>query len=353
MSHLSNGKSAPEDAREQALSAWFRAVAPDLASEGMAGELVAVSGDASFRRYFRGYAGDQPCILMDAPPELEDCGPFLRLARILREGGVNVPRVLAVDSGQGFICLEDFGAVLFLDSLASGSSADTLYARAMDQLLLIQQIPAQVLAVPAYDAALLQREMALFRDWLCLQLLGLELSSSCEQLLHETFEFLCAAALAQPVAGVHRDFHSRNLMDRGEAAPGVIDFQDAVWGPLSYDLVSLLKDCYIAWPRDRVLGWLGEYHGRALAAGLPVPAMASFIRDVDLMGVQRHLKASGIFARLWLRDGKRGYLQDIPRTLAHITALAGLYPELSPFIDWCEARVMPRLAAALRVQEPS
>jgi aminoglycoside/choline kinase family phosphotransferase len=242
--------------------------------------------------------------------------------------------------------------VQYLQSLHEDGSeaADLLYTKALDELLKIQKLSPQVLALPLYDEALLRREMALFRDWFCMQLLSLPLSAAEESMMGDTFDFLVASALAQPRVFVHRDYHSRNLMHCGDGPPGVLDFQDAVWGPATYDLVSLLKDCYIDWPRNKVIGWVSRYQKQAEASGvIPVLSTRAFLHDFDLMGVQRHLKAIGIFSRLKLRDGKTGYLKDIPRTLEYILVLEGMYPELDPFIRWCRKKIVPLLPEMLNV----
>lgn len=310
--------------REAALLDWARTVA-DRPFEA----LLPVSGDASFRRYFRLRFDDRSWIAVDAPPEQEDSRPFVALAARLGEAGLHVPRVLASDLGRGFMLLTDLGDTLYLDAL-NPASADDLYGAALDALLRLQAIPATDL--PAYDAALLMREMELFRDWYLQRHLGVVLDAPAHAVLDVSFAALCEAALVQPRVFVHRDYHSRNLMVCAPN-PGILDFQDAVHGPVTYDLVSLLRDCYIAWPEAQVEAWVEAYRLRALAVGLlPATDAATFRRWFDWMGVQRHLKAIGIFARLQHRDGKPAYLQDIPRTLGYVRQVAGRYPELRALV---------------------
>jgi len=346
--------------RTAALQQWYALRSAELAPGGPLGALEMVSGDASFRRYFRARSGKRSWILVDAPPEREDSRPFVAVAASLAAAGVAVPEVIAVDLDQGFMCLEDFGSELLwthleaarLDPLVSPSAA-SLYNSAFAQLLLIQRCPGDHL--PPYDAALLLRELRLFSEWFCAGLLGQPLKPAEQSLVEEAFAHLVAAALAQSKVFVHRDYHSRNLMYRPGQAPGVLDFQDAVLGPLTYDLVSLLKDCYIEWPRAQVNAWALDYAGQAQQAGiLAAFTSADFLRDFDLMGAQRHLKVLGIFSRLWLRDGKAGYLRDIPLTLRYLLAVVVEHAELDSFADWLQSRVVPVLAPALaRAMQPA
>ncbi len=280
---------------------------------------------------------------MDAPPEREDCRPFVEVARALGSFGLNVPEVLAFDQGQGLMLLSDLGSKQYLQAL-NDDSADRLYGDAIDALVQLQKCgPVAHCSLPAYDRALLMEEMALFSDWLLVRHLGLDAVEL--EALDGVYEWLAGQALAQPKVWVHRDFHSRNLMVVAGANPGVLDFQDAVVGPLTYDLVSLLKDCYISWPRRRVVAWVEDYFAKASAAGLCGGVeFEQLLRWFDLMGVQRHLKAAGIFARLNHRDGKPGYLDDIPRTLAYVTAVSGDYPELRLLERLLSTRVVPRLS---------
>ena len=285
------------------------------------------SSDASFRRYFRVSFDGQTRIAMDAPPQKEDSAPFVRLARRLFECGLNVPEVLAEDLDQGFVLLSDLGSQHYLDVL-NAQNVERLYGDALGALITLQACGPHEDELPPYDRELLLTEMKLFRDWYLGTHKGVNLSADDQKSLDAVFEVLVANALEQPQVAVHRDYHSRNLMVC-DHNPGILDFQDAVFGPMTYDLVSLLRDCYIAWPRDAIEAWVQNYHELALDSGiLRQPCSEQFLRWFDLMGVQRHLKASGIFARLNHRDGKPGYLQDIPRTLAYVREVAGRYPEL-------------------------
>lgn len=307
--------------------------------------IAPASSDASFRRYFRVQFGGESRIVMDAPPEKEDSHPFVAIARQLRSIGLNVPEILAEDFEQGFLLLSDLGSRQYLDEL-NEQSVERLYGDAMGALATLQARGPQADRLPPYDRALLLREMELFREWLLDRHLGLTLGESEQKLLDETFSLLADSALAQPAVSVHRDYHSRNLMV-SEHNPGILDFQDAVYGPVTYDLVSLLRDCYIAWPRERVEGWVLAYHDIALDNGiLHERQQGRFLHWFDLMGVQRHLKASGIFARLNHRDGKPGYLKDIPRTLDYVVEVSSRYPQLVPFLHLLEDRVLPRLSDA-------
>jgi aminoglycoside/choline kinase family phosphotransferase len=303
------------------------------------------SADASFRRYFRIDLGDAGTrIVMDAPPDKEDCRPFVDVTRRLEEVGAHVPHIFAQDMDQGFLLLEDLGERLYLGEL-DADNVDRLYRDAIDTLLAIQSGDPR--GLPHYDREMLEREMRLFPEWLLGAHLGIRLGPADRRMLDDTFERLVANALGQPQVLVHRDYHSRNLLLCPERSPGVIDYQDAVLGPLTYDPVSLLRDCYVAWPPARVDGWLDTYAQRAVAAGL---LDASDLEQVplwfDLMGAQRHLKAAGIFARLNHRDAKPGYLQDIPRTLGYIVSVSDRRPELAPLAGFIGDRVLPLLEAA-------
>ena len=312
---------------------------------GLAGFRVEpASGDASFRRYFRVTLADGTTrIAMDAPPDKEDCGPFVQVAGQFAAAGLHVPAIEAQDLAQGFLLLEDLGSTHYLDVLDEGS-ADRLYGDALSALMSLQAC-CDHQGLPDYDAALLEREMALFPDWLLERHLGLALDGDEQAMLTDTFRLLTEAALAQPRVCVHRDYHSRNLLvaPAGQT-PGVIDFQDAVLGPVTYDLVSLLKDCYVAWPLAQVDQWAMGYFELAVQSGVLRPEHeAEFLRWFDLMGAQRHLKAAGIFARLNHRDGKPGYLEDIPRTLGYIVAAAERRPELAGLAQLIARRVLPAL----------
>ncbi|RDH89592.1 MAG: aminoglycoside phosphotransferase [endosymbiont of Seepiophila jonesi] len=285
------------------------------------------SGDASFRRYFRIETGDKSYIAMDAPPEKEDTKPFIRMAEALESIGLRVPHIFARNQAEGFLLLSDLGKTLYLDCLDE-TNVDRLYGDALGALVVIQAC-GPVEGLTDYDRTLLLQEMELFREWLLERHHGLSLTDDEQSMLDAVFDFLAGNALDQPQVCVHRDYHSRNLMVTGQSNPGIIDFQDAVVGPVTYDLVSLLRDCYIQWPKACIEAWVMGYYELAVQSGvLRSEHEDQFLRWFDLMGVQRHLKASGIFARLNIRDGKPGYLQDIPRTLNYILEVAPDYPEL-------------------------
>lgn len=310
--------------RVAALNSWLSQ------QVGLSGfSIQAVSGDASFRRYFRIIAADgEKWIAMDAPPERENCRPFVAIAGQLQTLGLHVPQIHAQDLEQGFLLLEDLGAMHYLDVLNEGN-ADRLYGDALGALAVVQAC-ASTAGLPAYDRELLWREMELFREWLLGRHLGVRLDDQQNRELDQVFELLIENALEQPRVCVLRDYHSRNLMVASSPTPGILDFQDAVKGPVTYDLVSLLKDCYIAWNPEQVNHWAVGYFQLAVQSGvLRGEHETRFLRWFDLMGVQRHLKAAGIFARLNERDGKPGYLADIPRTLGYILRLQPDYPELT------------------------
>jgi aminoglycoside/choline kinase family phosphotransferase len=290
--------------------------------------IVPASEDASFRRYFRITHAGGTLIAMDAPPPQENCAPFVHVAGLFRRAGVNVPEVLAQDLERGFLLLTDFGCTTYLTALAEGD-AERMYRDALQALVRIQ-LASTSGALPDYDAALLRREMTLFPDWYVERHLGRSLDARQRERLERMFDALIAHNLAEPRVYVHRDYHSRNLM-LTDPNPGILDFQDAVLGPLSYDLVSLLKDAYVEWPEERVLDWAVRYWDMARKAGLPVRSdFAEFYRDFEWMGVQRHLKVVGIFARLFHRDGKARYLDDLPLVLRYLERAASRYRELDP-----------------------
>jgi len=292
-------------------------------------EVRPASTDASFRRYFRVTSPGATHIVMDAPPDKEDMRPFIEVAQRLHHLGLNVPEVLEQDLAQGYLLLTDLGERMYLPQLNAGT-VERLYGDALGALVVLQAgIFSDPAFLPEYGEPLLRREMELFREWYLGHHLGLGLSETQHATLDDAFAALSRSALAQPRVWVHRDYHSRNLMVTSVNNPGILDFQDAVRGPATYDLVSLLRDCYIAWPRAQVEEWALGYQVLALQSGLPVcEDEAQFLREFDLMGVQRHLKASGIFARLNHRDGKPGYLNDIPRTLGYVVEVASRRPEL-------------------------
>ncbi len=311
-------------------------------------DIAPASSDASFRRYFRVQHADQSHIVMDAPPDKENCHPFVNVAQAFHERGLNVPRVLHANLERGFLLLTDLGSRQYLEELSTpNANPDQLYGDALDTLLRLQcpGAPDNSL-LPPYDLPLLLREMTLFRDWFMAQHLKITLDDAITVMFDRTFNLLAQAALEQPQVWVHRDYHSRNLMFTEQHNPGVLDFQDAVIGPITYDLVSLLRDCYIAWPREQVEEWVEKYHGQATQAGiLSNISLAQFLRWFDLMGAQRHLKAIGIFARLNIRDGKPGYLKDIPRTLGYVLDVSSRHPELTEFHLFLQDNIQPRMGA--------
>ena len=306
-------------------------------------EMRPASSDASFRRYFRVMLADQGYfVAMDAPPLKEDCRPFISIAKKLSTLGVHVPEIHASDPVQGFLLLEDLGTKLYLNALTS-ETANKLYGDAFSALVAIQVCETKGLA--PYGKRLLQDEMQLLPDWLLEKQLAYSLTPEEERILYDAYELLIENALEQPSVFVHRDYHSRNLLVTRTHNPGIIDFQDAVVGPITYDLVSLLKDCYICWPREQVVQWVKAYYELALQSGvLHDVNEAKFLRWFDLMGVQRHLKAAGIFARLNQRDGKPDYLKDIPRTLGYIVEAAALYPEIEALGNMIERQVLRSFA---------
>lgn len=330
-----------QDARFQLLVQWLEEL---FGTREFA--VTTASADASFRRYFRVIHGSRSRIVMDAPPDKEDVGPFIRVAEMLEAIGVNAPHIHERNLEQGFLLLSDLGSRTYLADLEQGLNADGLYADAIGALVRIQAGGMHHASrLPAYDAALLAREMSLFPDWFLAKHLGLALEPAETRVLGQAFAQLSMTALEQPRVLVHRDYHSRNLMIcEGSANPGILDFQDAVHGPITYDLVSLLRDCYVAWPQERVAAWVHAYRERARAAGLDVGAdEAEFTRWFDWMGVQRHFKAIGIFARLWHRDGKQGYLGDIPRTLNYVIEVVARYPEFAALSRLIADRIRPAL----------
>lgn len=291
--------------------------------------LEPASGDASFRRYFRVYHDDATLIAMDAPPGREDCRPYIHVAQTLAALGLNVPRIIEQNLELGFLLLSDLGTELYLSAL-NAETVDRLYGDALGALATLQACGPRGATLPHYDRALLQGEMALFPEWYVQKHLGVRLDATQRAVLQDSFELLTQVALEQPQVCVHRDFHSRNLMITPVNNPGMLDFQDAVIGPVTYDLVSLLRDAYIEWPRAQVEDWVRGYHELALQTGiLQEENERAFLRWFDLMGVQRHLKVVGIFARLHHRDGKPAYLNDIPRVYGYLMDVTARYPELA------------------------
>jgi hypothetical protein len=333
------------DASDSRLTDLTRWVFDDL---GFAGSRIEpASVDASFRRYFRVTRGADSYIAMDAPPDKENLQPFVAVARQLLGIGLNVPVVLARDSARGFLLLSDLGRRQYLDELANGA-ADSLYADALGALCTMQTAGATAArALPPYGRELLMREMELMPQWFLREHLRLQISAAERSMLDGLFEILVQSAAAQPASFVHRDYHSRNLLVTAANNPGILDFQDAVCGAITYDLVSLLKDCYIAWPAPRVRGWALQYRQQLLAAGFALDASEStFLRWFDLIGLQRHIKVLGIFARLYYRDAKPQYLKDLPRVLRYTQEAAAAYAETAPFADFIAQRIEGEFALA-------
>ena len=313
--------------RTLALQAWLKRLFP-----AEKWRLEPASADASFRRYFRLILPDlgESRIVMDAPPQQEDCRPFIHVADLLRQAGLNAPAVLAQDLEQGFLLLTDLGSSTYLTELQrNDAEADTLFRDATNALI-SWQLASRPGVLPPYDAALLRRELDLFPDWYLARHLGLVLAPQQRELLERMFALILASNLAQPAVYVHRDYMPRNLM-LSEPNPGILDFQDAVYGPVSYDLASLVRDAFISWEEERALDWIVRYWDQARRAGLPVGSdFGDFYRDLEWMGLQRHLKVLGIFARIKHRDGKSGYVEDAPRFLGYVRAVTARYNALAP-----------------------
>jgi N-acetylmuramate 1-kinase len=332
------------DTRLQLIEGWLR---EEL--HWPLARLASASADASFRRYFRAFRPDgSSLVVMDAPPDKEDIAPYLKVTRLLSACGVHVPVIEAEDRARGLILLEDLGSTQLLTQLNAGTDADALYGPALAALADIQQRGLSgACELALYDRAVLMREMSLLPEWFNTRHLQLPHSDATDAMLARMFDLLVHEALAQPQVLVHRDYHSRNLMVTAYRNPGIIDFQDALHGPIAYDLVSLLKDCYISWPRARVERWVAGYRSelqrRGVAAG---NSDAQFLRWFDMIGLQRHIKVLGIFARLWYRDDKSGYLADLPRTLEYVRDAAARYAELAPFAQWVQQVLVPALPVA-------
>ncbi|HEU4620948.1 MAG TPA: phosphotransferase [Burkholderiaceae bacterium] len=338
--------------RDQLLHEWVAEQAGPFALDP--NSLAPASADASFRRYFRvASSAHGSLIVMDAPPAQEDVGPFLHARDVFAQTGVHVPAVHFADRERGFLLLEDFGGTHYLAAIRSSASqldaparADALYRPALSALVRLQA-HGRTDAFAPYDAALLRRELELFREWYCGRHLGVTLSDAQHQALDRVFALLIANNIAQPQVVVHRDYHSRNLMvlDDARRSPGILDFQDAVTGPVTYDLVSLLRDAYVRWDEEQVLDWAVRYWEQARRDGVPIQAdFGEFYRDFEWMGLQRHLKVLGIFARLKHRDGKDGYVNDMPLVMAYTRACAERYSAFGPLVqllDELEGRETP------------
>ncbi len=335
--------------RQKQLTDWLSSLYPNETFT-----IAPASADASFRRYFRAtFAGGATKVVMDAPPQHEDCKPFLHIGKLFENAGTHVPHVYAQDLTQGFLLLSDLGNTTYLQALQEDGKAAQLYGAATDALIKIQ-LASRENELPPYDEALLRRELNLFPEWYIAKHLGATLTATQSAKLEECFQRILRNNLAQPRVYVHRDYHSRNLMfieapllnpppQAGEEAnekinfqssPGILDFQDAVYGPITYDLASLFKDAYIRWEEEEVMDWLIRYWEKARKAGLPVREdFGEFYRDYELMGVQRHIKVLGIFARLYHRDGKDGYLKDMPLVMDYLRRTCERYIDLKPLLN--------------------
>ena len=321
------------DSRKKAIIAWLTHTLNFKITQ-----FQVASSDASFRRYFRVIHSQGQHIVMDAPPEKENIEPFIRIAKQFKTAGLNVPRIYQQNLKQGFLLLEDFGSNCFLGEL-NDKNATELYHSAFKSLYILQSSSNLThKQFPCYDEMLLNRELSIFYDWFLKQYLGLPIPPDIQQNFNQ---LLINSALEQPQVCVHRDFHSRNLMYLTENSPGIIDFQDAVIGPITYDLVSLLRDCYITWPEEKVLTWMTTYFQQITSLEIINTDLATFTRWFDLMGLQRHLKAIGIFSRLNLRDNKPGYLADIPRALNYVSHICSKHPELAEFNHFLLDTILP------------
>ncbi len=333
--------------RQRQLTEWLLNLYPNEKFS-----IAPASADASFRRYFRASFADRTLIVMDAPPQHEDCQPFLHVGKLFEESGAHVPHVYAQDLAHGFLLLSDLGCTTYLDALKPGNTSQ-LYASATDALIKIQ-LASRENELPRYDEALLRRELNLFPEWYIARHLGVTLTKKQSDGLERAFRRILANNLAQPCVYVHRDYHSRNLMyiesplsnslpRAGEktnekrnflTSPGILDFQDAVYGPITYDLASLFKDAYIKWEEEEIMDWIIRYWQKARKAGLPVREdFGEFYRDYEMMGAQRHIKVLGIFARLYHRDGKDGYLKDMPLVMDYLRRACERYIDLKPLLN--------------------
>ncbi|MGQ9426245.1 aminoglycoside phosphotransferase family protein [Gilvimarinus sp. F26214L] len=324
------------------LSEWLTAVMPSVKLDELA--LKPLSGDAGARRYYR-IEPDPERLAVYAPPETEDSKTFVALADYLRQQGIHAPKVHAADFERGFLLIDNLGERLYLGDLSAGS-VDALYGEALMTLLRLQQSPPSVAQIPPYSREKLLQELRLFPEWFMGHLLGYTPEPWEQEQMGKVFEALIDSALEQPACFVHRDYHSRNLIHRQFGPPGVIDFQDAVWGPFTYDLVSLLRDCYVRWPRESVERWALAYANMAQDVGIAPADMTAqqFLGWFDLMGLQRHLKVLGIFARLALRDEKPGYLNDLPLVIRYVVEVLDAHPQFAAFSTWFKDRLIPLAA---------
>jgi len=333
------------DGRAVGLAEWARATVQIADVPGSAA-LVPVSDDASFRRYFRFSEGGAGLVFVDAPPEHEDNESFVKISAALCEAGLNCPEVKAFDYGLGYLAVTDLGNRLYLDELRENPSAmPSLYRDARATILKLLPLTCDL---PLYDAQKLKTEMGLFHEWFLVGQLGLEVNNNVAKMLNEVFDCLVSSALEQPTAFVHRDFHCRNLMVDAAANPGIIDFQDAVVGPVTYDLVSLYKDCYYQFDRSLVEQVVDDFRQELAQRGV-VSSDVPMLRWFDLMGAQRHLKCLGVFSRLNLRDGKSGYLADIPLVVDYLVETSAIYPEFERLHQWLLAEILPKVRDLKRV----
>lgn len=335
MPEIKDGKYSMYD-RQNALKEWLVNIIPQ--NDFI---LTSLTGDASFRRYFRIQYNGLNQIVMDAPPGKEDLEPFVHIAQTLANAGVTTPAILAMDLQQGFLLLSDFGDELLLAKLKS-DTVDAYYKQSINTLFKIQACSIDDPMLPDFDKEFMLKEMNVCNEWFFNAYLKLDLQDSDILLVKETMERIAAEVSQQPLTFIHRDYHSRNLMiidNDHESELGVIDFQDAMRGPLTYDLVSLLKDCYISWPRNKVLQWVQFFYEHSTAAQAHY-SFAEFVRAFDLCGLQRHIKVLGVFSRLFLRDGKAGYLKDLPLTLNYVLECSEIYEEFHPFFNFLQKRVV-------------
>ncbi len=316
--------------RTEQLNNWIKTIVPQNEEY----QIATLAGDASFRRYFRLSSPSYQAVIMDAPPEKEPTEAFIRVGKLLAQNDVKTPKILATDQSQGFLLLEDFGDELLLNCL-NDETVDFYYTEALKALLQIQTCPVSN-EIPAFDIPYMKTETHLFKEWFLNRLLSITLSPEEEQLLEKTIDDLLDEINQQPKVFIHRDYHSRNLLVTDNGL-GIIDFQDAMTGPVSYDLVSLVKDCYVQWPREKVLRWIEWFWQNSPL--LQHYQLDEFIRAVDLCGLQRHLKVAGIFSRLYLRDNKSAYLENLPLTLQYIRECAAIYEPLQPFLNLLNQRV--------------
>ena len=318
--------------RQTALIEWLNTIISDTPFT-----VTLLAGDASFRRYFRLHQNGESRVIMDAPPEKEDIAPFIQIANRLAKQGIHTPTIYAVDYEQGFVLLEDLGDDLLLHVITQ-ENADKLYTQAMNTLTTLQRTPTTNPQLPLFDHAFMLTELAVFHEWFLKAYLALELTEEETSLIARTFDALATQISQQPSVFIHRDYHSRNLIVLNNEM-GVIDFQDAMQGPFTYDLVSLLKDCYVQWPHEQLMRWLALFH-----ANLPTElhmTFPEFNRAFDLCGLQRHLKVLGVFCRLHLRDKKPAYLKDLPLTFHYTMACLERYEEFKPFYQFMQQRVQP------------